>query len=81
LRLPMLQKLYCAYNKIITLSLQFTQHLTTIQYNNNPIEYVAPNLRNIVDRSRQNIYTDSQNVYTIIIFKNALGCRFTISYL
>ena len=63
LQLPMLERLYCTNNQIITLSLQFTQHLRTIQFNNNPIEYIAPNLRNIINESRQNIYTDTQNVH------------------
>ena len=63
LQLPMLKVLCCSNNNITTLSLYHTQHLTYIEYHANPIEYIAPNLRNIVNRTRQNIYTDTQNVH------------------
>ena len=63
LHLPVLEKIYCNNNNITTLSLYYTQHLTHIQYYNNPIEYIAPNLRNIINSSRQNIYNDSQSVH------------------
>ena len=61
--LPMLQIIDCSNNKIRNISLRHIGNLTSFKYNNNPVNYIAPNIRNILDRTKQNIYSDRQNVH------------------
>ena len=63
LNLPMLKDLDCGNNNITNLRLQHIQHLTKIIYYNNPIEFIAPNLLRAINRTKQNVYTDGQNVH------------------
>jgi Leucine-rich repeat (LRR) protein len=63
LNLPMLQTLHCNDNQITQLRLQYVQNLQYIDYSNNMIEFIAPNLLRAINNTRQNIYTDHQNVH------------------
>ena len=63
LNLPMLQELYCSSNQLTQLRLQYVQNLRYIDYSNNMIEFIAPNLLRAINNTRQNIYTDHQNVH------------------
>jgi hypothetical protein len=63
LDLPLLKKINCTSNYIKVCSLRYTRNLLCIYYNNNPIEYIAPNLRNAIRKSIQNVYSDKQNVH------------------
>ena len=63
LNLPMLQELYCSSNQLTQLRLQYVQNLRHIDYSNNMIEFIAPNLLRAINNTRQNIYTDHQNVH------------------
>ena len=63
LNLPMLQKLYCNYNQLTQLRLQHVQNLRYIEYGNNVIEFIAPNLLRAINNTKQNVYTDHQNVH------------------
>ena len=59
----MLQMLYCNYNKLTQLRLQHVQNLRHIDYSNNEIEFIAPNLLRAINNTKQNVYTDAQNVH------------------
>jgi hypothetical protein len=63
LNLPMLQKLFCNSNQLTQLRLQHVQNMRLIDYSNNMIEFIAPNLLRAINNTRQNIYTDNQNVH------------------
>ena len=63
LNLPMLQDLNCGDTQITQLRLQHVQNLRYIQYRNNMIEFIAPNLLRVINNTNQHIYTDSQNVH------------------
>ena len=65
LQLPNLQKLFCYQNNIKNLSILITNRLNYIDYSNNPVEYIAPNVQRFLNRSKskQNVYNDSQNVH------------------
>jgi len=63
LNLPMLQELYCHNNQITQLRLQHVQNLRYIEYGNNVIEFIAPNLLRAINNTKQNVYTDHQNVH------------------
>jgi Leucine-rich repeat (LRR) protein len=66
IQLPNLQELDCSLNQITNLSFRFPMpYLQKIHYSNNPIEYIAPNIHRLLNRSnqQQNVYTDSQNVH------------------
>jgi len=62
LNLPMLRELVCSNNQLTQLVLQNTINIQIITYNDNLIEFIAPNLRRAINR-KQNIYKDSQNVH------------------
>ena len=66
LQLPNLQELDCFQNQITNLSFWHPMpYLQYIGYSENPIEYIAPNIQRLLNRSKQqqNVYTDSQNVH------------------
>ena len=65
LQLPNLETLYCSYNQITNLSFQNINTLQIVCCHNNPIEYIAPNVMRLLNRSKtkQNVYNDSQNVH------------------
>jgi Leucine-rich repeat (LRR) protein len=62
-----LQIIDCAYNKLTSLPVGWIrlQNLRNIKYYGNPIEYIPPNLRRIIQgqRTGQNIYQDTQSVH------------------
>ena len=64
--LTSLTSLGCYDNKLTSLNeLINLRNLRHIEYSNNPIEYIPPNIIRILNRQRkgQNIYEDSQNVH------------------
>jgi Leucine-rich repeat (LRR) protein len=60
-------KINCCINRLVSLPVTWTRliNLRTIYYNNNPIEYIPPNIQRIINRQLmgQNIYNDAQNVH------------------
>ena len=66
--LQSLRKLYCAGNRLTSLpfELSMLSSLIGINYSANPIEYIPPNLRRVLDNQIKiynSIYTDTQNVH------------------
>jgi Leucine-rich repeat (LRR) protein len=62
-----LRIIYCSYNKLTSLPVGWVRlrNLIYIEYFGNPIEYIPPNLRRIIQgqRTGQNIYMDPQSVH------------------
>lgn len=63
LNLPNLQILDCYNNLIKVMSIQHIDNLIHLSYNNNPVDFIAPNLYRAIHKIHQNIYYDSQNVH------------------
>ena len=59
--------IFCNYNKLTSLPIAWTRlnNLEFIRYNNNPIEYIPPNLLRKLNKQKngQNIYNDNQNIH------------------
>jgi len=57
----------CSNNIIVRLPISWTRlhNLRNINYHGNPIEYIPPNIRRIINvqKTGQNIYDDSQNIH------------------
>ena len=61
-----LSNLFCSHNNLTNLNdLQNLNMLEVIYYSNNPIEHIPPNIRRMLNQTKnvQNIYGDSQNVH------------------
>ena len=64
-KLKNLDSIFCSYNQIISFPISWVRliNLRHIKYDNNPIEYIPPNLLRIINSNGQNIYEDKQSVH------------------
>ena len=63
LNAPKLTKLYCSNNQISSFEHLNAPNLTLIKCSNNLFEFIPLHINRILNRTRQNIYNDSQNVH------------------
>ena len=77
-----IEKLYCSDNQLTSLptELGLCTQLQYLDYSNNPIEYIPPNIVRLLNRNRntQHIYNDTQSVHNHSIQQ---GIRNGIMYL